>query len=163
MKGPAGYVKFVTIVMNILMAVIISTVLMYFMSKGGAVSFSLVTLISLAITPFVVGITACYLIPAPALSAKIAHALHAGRVGSYIIDALVLGIVLGLVVTIVTGFIGFMMQGGIGAVLAFYKQFAVIIIPSAIIVSLIFSYPVGKLATKVSGFDPNAALPADVE
>ena len=66
-------------------------------------------------------------------------------------------------VTIVTGFIGFMMQGGIGAVLAFYKQFAVIIIPSAIIVSLIFSYPVGKLATKVSGFDPNAALPADVE
>lgn len=157
MQGPAGYVKFMNIVMNVLMAVIVSTVLMYFMSRAGAVSFSLKTLITLAVTPFVVGITACYLIPAPALSAKIAHALHAGKVGSYIIDALVLGIVLGLVVTIVTGFIGFMMSGGPEAVLGFYKQFAVIIIPSAIIVSLIFSYPVSKFATKVSGFDPNEA------
>ena len=157
MKGPAGFGKIMNIMMNLILSVVIGLVVMSLLQKAGLAVLTPLTLFTSCVTTFVTGYTIADLVPTLSWANAISRALHAGKAASYVISCVIMGVVLGALICLVSGYIMNMSAGGWAAVTSFWSSFIVLIMCVATGVVLIIFAPVTKMAVAISGFDPAGA------
>ena len=149
---------FVNIGMNIVLGVLITICFDFTLQAMIGVPFvTPEVVIGTIISSFCVGFTAGTLVPAMDWGMKLAGALKVkpGGIGMHICCSVMLGLCMGVCITIGNFLIADLGSKGLGGAVADITMAMPIIVAYAIVFVLIFLKPVKILGAKVSGFDPS--------
>lgn len=161
-KGPAGFGRFNLFANVLIQCVVLGFVIpLVFQAFTGQPILSPASYASTFVLTFCCGYTGGDLIPSAMWAQKLADALKvkSGAV-RYVVNAVIIGAVMGTVILFLAGFVQMFAEGGIVAVWGFFSMLWVPCMAAAIIVILIVGGVITKMAISVSGFDP-AKAPAE--
>lgn len=158
-RGPAGFGRWINILMCIVMCIILSVVIPLVVEANYGIT-GVLTPISF-VQGFVLSFFVSYLwgdvLPAPTWGMRLAGALHAKGFVGYFVKCAVTALVYISVISFSMAFVNNVVDGGMGAVMAFWLMIYPPALLSGFIGILIAMSPCQKLAVAASGFDPAAA------
>lgn len=162
-KGPAGFGRF-NLAINVLTACIVLgfAIPLVFQAFTGIAILSPGSYAATFALTYCCGYTGGDLIPSAMWAQKLSDALNV-RSGAirYIINAVIIGAVMGTIILFLAGFVNNFAEGGFGAVWDFFSLLWLPCVIVSIVEVLIVSGVITKMAISVSGFDP-AKAPAEV-
>lgn len=162
-KGPAGFGRF-NLAINVLTACIVLgfAIPLVFQAFTGIAILSPGSYAATFALTYCCGYTGGDLIPSAMWAQKLSDALNV-RSGAirYIINAVIIGAVMGTIILFLAGFVNNFAEGGFGAVWDFFSLLWLPCVIVSIVEVLIVSGIITKMAISVSGFDP-AKAPAEV-
>lgn len=162
-KGPSGFGRF-NLAINVLTACIVLgfAIPLVFQAFTGIPILTPESYAATFVLTYCCGYAGGDLIPSAMWAQKLADALNvtSGAV-RYVINAVIIGGVMGTIILFLAGFVNNFAAGGFGAVWDFFSLLWLPCVVVSIIEVLVVSGVITKLAISVSGFDP-AKLPAEV-
>ena len=158
MTGPEGFAMFVNIGMNIVLGILITICFdLTLQAMTGVWFMTPEVVIGTILSSFCVGFTAGTLVPAMDWGMKLGGFLKVkpDGIGSYACCSVILGLCMGVCITIGNFLIADLGTKGLSGAIADITMALPIIVVYAIVFVLIFLKPVQLLGAKVTGFDPS--------
>lgn len=161
-KGPAGFGRF-NLAVNVLIACIVLgfAIPLVFEAFTGIAILSPGSYAATFVLTYCCGYAGGDLIPSAMWAQKLSDALKvkSGTV-RYVINAVIIGGVMGTIILFLAGFVNNFAEGGFGAVWGFFSLLWLPCVVVSIVEVLVVSGVITKMAISVSGFNP-ANAPAE--
>lgn len=160
-KGPGGFGRIVNGIENLILCALLSFYVLWTVQNlSGNEMLPILTPLGFFVSwvlSFCVGMFIGDFIPALAWGQKLAAALHIkNKVAVHFVSVAVLAFVMITLISFICTWINNVQQAGMEGVVASWLMVYPVLLAGGYVVQLVTLPPVMKLATAISGFDPNA-------